>query len=52
MAEIVACGKSGLYDFLSFSGIRVVKLRKLTIFWLVPLTQWYWLQMASLVVRS
>jgi len=52
MAEIVACGKSGLYDFLSFSGIRVVEAEELTIFWLVPLTQWYWLQMASLVVRS
>lgn len=29
MAEIVACGKSGLYDFLSFSGIRVVEAEEI-----------------------
>jgi len=29
VAEIVACGKSGLYDFLSFSGIRVVEAEEI-----------------------
>jgi len=52
MAEIVACGKSGLYDFLSFSGIRVVEAEEIDHILASALTQWYWLQMASLVVRS
>ncbi|HHY43242.1 MAG TPA: hypothetical protein GX508_00190 [Coprothermobacter sp.] len=29
MAEIIASGKSGLYDFLSFSGIRIVEAEEL-----------------------
>ncbi|WP_018962991.1 hypothetical protein [Coprothermobacter platensis] len=32
MAEIIACGNGGLYDFLSFSGINVMRSEQIDAF--------------------